>query len=218
MSNDPNSNDPFTSPSSAISSRTGRTSTTLSEFLRVGQLISFALTSGIITMTAVFAFLMMQNDEEAAEGEMVLLLIGGGVFVMALVTAFLMRMMLRSAAASKLRTEPEVAELVSGGVAASQPARDAWENWDRDETLPRPLRQYLEGSQTSRLVSQAILEGAAVVNLVLSMLDGNALHFAAVIVCLVGVISLTPTLGKIRSEIRSAFSVAGVSGEFIHKR
>ncbi|MFG0286727.1 MAG: hypothetical protein ACF8CQ_01040 [Rhodopirellula sp. JB044] len=208
-----NSNGPFDGTSHSESGKRGSSPTTLGQFVRLGQLLSFALASGIVTTSAVFLFLVSQREPDAEQPGWIFLAIGGGVFVASLVVSFLLRLMLKSNAASSLRQTQEAEEVCRGGAAASQSARDAWENWDAEEPLPRPLIGFLSATQTSRIVAQAVLEGAAMINLVFTMLDGNLIHFAFAAFCLVGVIAMTPTTGKVRSEIRSALTVGGVSGE-----
>ncbi|EMI54628.1 hypothetical protein [Rhodopirellula sallentina] len=210
---DRNPTGPFDDSSLGESGTRGNSPTTLGQFVRLGQLLSFALASGIVTTSAVFLFLILQREPDAEQPNWIFLAIGGGVFVASLVVSFLMRLMLKSNAASALRQTPEAEDVCGGGAAASQSARDAWENWDADEPLPRPLIGFLSATQTSRLIAQAVLEGAAMINLVFTMLDGNVIHFVFAAFCLVGVIAITPTTGKVRSEIRSALTVGGVSGE-----
>ncbi|MCM2374389.1 hypothetical protein [Aporhodopirellula aestuarii] len=212
MSFNPSSSDSVDNSETAGIGNQQSTPTTLSGLVRVGQIISFAMVTGVITISVVFAMLLLKR-EEPPHDDVMLVALGGGVFVMALGSAFFLWMTLRSAAVTKLHRHPEVAELLSGGAAASQSARDAWENWDQDEALPPPLRPFLGAMQTSCLVAQAVLEGAAIANLVLALIDGNALHFVFVLFSLVGIAALTPTTGKMRGHIRAALSLREESGD-----
>jgi hypothetical protein len=68
--------------------------------------------------------------------------------------------------------------------------------------------KWLGGEQAATLVAQAVLEGAAVLNAVLMLVDDQLWHLAPIAILLAGLAMLTPTttkvLGRLELAVREA--------------
>jgi hypothetical protein len=131
-----------------------------------------------------------------------------------LVTAFVIPKVLRSAATARLRSHPEVAAMRESSTidpSLRDPtlsrSRHEWVQWEARQPAPEPLRPFLTTQQTSTLIGQAILEGSAVINLVFALLDGSWLHFVFALFAVVALVSMFPTVGKLRNRIENAITL-----------
>jgi hypothetical protein len=71
-----------------------------------------------------------------------------------------------------------------------------------EATLPPAVARFVSAEQTATLVGQAILEGGAMINLVLMMLDHRiALHLIIVVAAIIGIAFMTPTVDRLRRSI-----------------
>lgn len=160
----------------------------LNQHVRVGMIITFALVQGVIIIAAIF-WLMSDGDAEqaaadrrVAEGsiDQVMFIVGLVATSVSAILAFVMVKTMRAAAITKFRASGETIEL---------PIR-------ADTKLQGSAAALLSASYAWTLVGQALLEGAAVMNLVLMYLDGNMLHLGLAAIGLIGIVMLTPTMGK----------------------
>lgn len=70
------------------------------------------------------------------------------------------------------------------------------------------MQQLLLANQSANLVGQALLEGAAVINLVFSFINGSLLHLPVAAVGLIGVLTMVPTIGKLRRFVTRGLDVS----------
>ena len=175
---------------------------TLKGYARIGQMITFALTQGIIVIAGVFLFITVREDQEVAAPQ-VYMMIGAGAFAMSLVAGFLVPSLIRSQAMTQFRRAEEVVQMRSSSVMGdpNSQLRDEWIQWEADKSLPLPLNRLLAANQTSTLVGQAVLEGAAIINLVFFLLNGTFLHLILAAMCIVGILSMVPTVSRLRSLV-----------------
>lgn len=192
--------------------------TSLHGTARTGQIITLALGKGVLIIALIFGVMMMDGERESASLEL-LLAMGGGLFVVLLVGSFFVTKIMRSAATTRLRRHPEVAAMRESsttdptlgaptlGAPTLSRARHPWVQWEARQPVPEPLRPFLMAQQTSTLVGQAMLEGSAVVNLVFALIDGSWLHFVFVFFAVVALISMIPTVDKLRNRIENAIAL-----------
>ena len=183
--NDPVQN-PYTSPDSPDTSGSGGS---LTGFVRIGQIITFAFVQSILFITAIMYFMMddpastnpaAPSATPAGNGDMVLPGIGIVAAIGACVIAFVLTKMLRRTIIAKYRaTEMNPQKVTS-----------------QDISLTPAMLQLMQGSQTGTLIGQAILEGAAVMNAILMLVDNNPIHLAPIAILVVGIVLQFPTVGK----------------------
>lgn len=186
---------------------------TLQQIARTGQIITFALAQGCLVIAVIFWFVNEKPDKVEAAG--VYILIGSLAFVMCLIAAFFVPAMMRSHFIGVFRDLDLIRGLreTSATDRDSAKARDELIQWDPQSRLPDPVVGLLAGDQTARLVGQACLEGAGVINLVFWLLSASPIHLFFVVINIVGIISMLPTISKLRQMIDRALEVGGVSGE-----
>lgn len=180
---------------------------------RTGQIITLALGKGVLIIALILGVMMMDGEKQNANLEL-LLAMGGGLFVVLLVGSFLVPRLLRSAATTRLRSHPEVVAIRESSTTdptlrdpTLSRSRHQWVQWEARQPVPEPLRPFLVEQQTSTLVGQAMLEGSAVVNLVFALIDGSWLHFVFVFFALVALVSMIPTVEKLRNRIENAIAL-----------
>jgi hypothetical protein len=66
-----------------------------------------------------------------------------------------------------------------------------------------PLSEFLKTDQTARLIGQAMLEGAAMINFVMMFLTRSPVNLMCAVVALVGIVAMFPTIGRMRERIES---------------
>jgi hypothetical protein len=78
------------------------------------------------------------------------------------------------------------------------------EDFQSASTFPHQVAQLLGASQAWTIVGQAILEGAAMMNGMLMIVDGNLIHLAAIAILIVGIAIQFPTVSKKLALIQQA--------------
>jgi hypothetical protein len=162
----------------------------LLQHVRTGQVITFAMIMGLIMMVGILLTLSIDGDKgQADDKNSILILLGIGAGFLAIITSLVLSRWQHRAALMALR--------------ANRAADDAIPS--DSQTVTSSVARFLGSSASATLVGQAVLEGAAVINAVLMVIDGNLLHLAVVAVMIVGMALQTPTIAKRRAAIESAF-------------
>lgn len=181
------------------------TRATLATVARTGQILTFVLIQSTVLVACIFLFMTLREQqaevprpvpgEEAAEGDVVLPIAGTLLTLGAAAASFLIPTMKRkSAAASYLATSERVRMPI-----------------DPDATLTPGLTQFIAVWQSSALVGQALLEGAAIMNLVLMHIDGHRLHLAFAGACIIGITLHTPFVGRMHHAIENMMNEQSLS-------
>ena len=166
--------------------------------IRTAQVVTIALVMGATTMAAVLVFVTFfsgANDiRDAAPGNPA----GGGVDVILVIACFvsfsafvaslIVPRFIRAAAINQFRGREDKTELPLTG----------------EESLTPPLADLIGRYATATLVGQAILEGAANINLVFMVINANPLHLVIAAVMVAGVLAYWPAVGRFESWIRQA--------------
>ena len=169
---------------------------TFTGFVKVGQLTSLALAAGLIFMTLVITYMTISSADGQqpvgvlpGEGDD-FILPGIGVVIAfgSCMTAAIVPATMRRAAAAKFRSKGETVDL----------------HTNDDPPITAALQELIGASHAATIVGQAMLEGAATVNLILMLLDGHLFHLGVVAVCFIGILIQTPTRGKLLATIESA--------------
>ncbi len=168
----------------------------LSDVARPGTIITFALVQGIVIIAAIFAYMVFSgepappNDAPEPIPSYVMpaigLLASAGACAGAIVLPGLFR-------------RNSEAEFKSSGEQVVLPIR-------ADQPLSDAQAKLAAGNQAAALVGQALLEGAAVINLVLFLLDEHWIHFGFAAISVIGILLLAPTAGKVKQAIEDAAS------------
>lgn len=175
--------------------------TTIQAQVRTGQIISFALIQGIILVTAVMTYLAFGSapgdaqaegevaDELAgADGGFALPLIGAAVTVAAGIAAVVLPRVMRQTAMERFR---------ASGHSLPLPVAPEAE-------LPPAATQLLGSWSAATLIGQALLEGPAILNAILMMIDPHVGYLALIAVMLAGIAMLTPTVDKVQRFLEAA--------------
>ncbi len=186
---------PYTSPKHGgpINLFKGQGPVTINAAATTGTIISFSLISGVFTIAGVLLFLMPQRDTERPLLQMdfesmTFLAVGGFVFVGSTVATFLVRSAMKRQSSQMLRDANE---------SLPQPLKS-------DSPLPESAQRFLGAVATYTLIGQALMEGPAIVNLVLMFLDENYLHLIPVALGVIGIVLQIPTAGRLQSAIETA--------------
>lgn len=189
--NDPAQN-PYASTTNTKGLGNGRSGPpTIAGASRIGMIITFALISGAITISGVLLVLMqgdMPEDKSPLRVDaesMPFLAVGLGACAMCVVGAWLSAKMLREKAAELLRSSDEP---------LPQPL-------DVSSNLPASASNYLLASSSATLVGQALMEGQAVINLILAFLSHNYVFLIPVLIGIVGIALQTPTPNKLKNTL-----------------
>ncbi|WP_461507004.1 hypothetical protein [Rhodopirellula baltica] len=164
---------------------------TLAGWAFQGMVITFGLTMGCVFMGVILW--MIGADELPEENQTIFVLIGVVALVANTVVAFLVPAMLRSAAATELKS-------ADGAVASAR----TWAQWPEREPMPLPLSRFCQTDQTARLIGQAVMEGTAAINFVMMFLTRSPVNLLCALVALLGVVAMFPTVGRMRNRIASA--------------
>ena len=121
-------------------------------------------------------------------GEITLPLIGLAAGIGACLIAFVIPRMLRRIATAKFK--------------ASKQEEDS--EVSPESALTGNQNQLVKSSQAATLIGQAVLEGAAMMNLVLFLIDPNAVFVGVALICLVGIVVQVPTASKLQQCIENA--------------
>lgn len=149
---------------------------------RAGMFITFGLAQGLIATAALMLFVLGIDGEP--DEDPLFLYIGGGAAILMISTAILLPLLLRAKAVHDYRSSNE----------KMQPPIDI------DRTPNRAASRLLGVYRGSTITSQACLEGAGIVNLVLMMLDNQMMiHLAIVGICLMGIIVQLPTAQRMKN-------------------
>jgi hypothetical protein len=179
----------------------GDSGASIKERVRIGMIITFALVQGLVIMTAIILFVSQGDAPIPADnagamppagGDWVLPGIGLVACIGACFASFFVVTMMKRVATGKFRSEA--------------PPKTQPLNLASEKALPRPVAQLLGASQTWTIVGQAILEGAAVINVVLMLIDHNYIHLAAIGILIAGIVIQLPTVSKSLTLIENARS------------
>ena len=173
---------PYISPADTAKSSTFGGETTLIGYVRTGQIITFSLIMGVVFMAGIL--MVIGKDGEPNSKPELFLWLGVGLGCLACVASFVLSRVLRAQALSSFRQQASDADL---------PAAD-------DKLVTPAVHQLLSSAFTAQLVGQSVLEGVAVVNAILMLLDHNLLHLAVIAVMIVGIALHVPTTAK-RQEL-----------------
>ena len=173
----------------------GALGSSLTAHARTGQIITFALAMGLLMMSAVLSYVTLGADNTppvgmlpGAGGDVIIPVIGVLLTIGGCLAAAIIPPMMRRSAAAKIR---------GYGVPLDQPT-------GADGAITPQVRELLDKSQAATLVGQAQLEGSATICLVLMLLDGRLLYLGFVLVCLIGIVLLAPTTGKLQETVENA--------------
>ncbi len=192
--NDPVQN-PFMTPGAPDDTQRGGSDSLIGS-ARTGQIITFAMAQGLLVMTAILTYMNLQGGTNTQPvgmwpgpgGDILLPAVGVLMAVGAWVAATIVPARMRRNAASRLKAKGETVDLPVHA----------------DVTITPAVGEFLGASQSATIVGQALLEGAATVNLILMLLDGRLFYLALVAICLIGIVLLTPTAGKLQVHIENA--------------
>lgn len=203
---DPNPFDPSL-VDAAVLPRGGSLPGTIRAAVTTGQIITLALAKGVLIIAVIFIVLNLDDDGQPDQAA-ILLPLGGGMLAVLAAGAFAITTFLRSRAISKFRSHDTVSAMreVSTADRVAEQERQRWIDWDAKSPPPIELRQFLADQQTYTLIGQAMMEGAAVMNLVFYMIDCNAVHLVFAAIAFVAILAMIPTIGKTRARIEQAFS------------
>lgn len=171
---------------------------TLASVARTGQILTFVLIQSTVLVACIFLFMTLREQqaevprpipgEDAAGDEDIVLPIAGTVLTLgAAIASLVVPVMQRKAAAARYLALGERVRLPI----------------DPDAILTPGLTQYVAVWQSSALVGQAMLEGAAIMNLVLMHIDGHRLHLAFAGACIIGITLHTPFVGRMHHAIEN---------------
>jgi hypothetical protein len=186
---------PYTSPESPESPETAETAETgnsgvgsLTSFARTGLIITFAMIQGLVFMGAILLYLSM-NGIAANDSLNWLPALGVAAAVASWFAAGGITTVMRRQAVFQLRPAHSVIRI---------PERD-------DAPLSTAAKQFVSRQQTASLVGQALLEGGAMINLILMLIDHSLLlHLVMAVVAIVGIGMLAPTADKLRRSLENA--------------
>lgn len=196
-------NDPAT-PLEPFTNANGHASITIRSQVRTGQIISFALVQGVILTTAVLTYLAfgtgagqaeghaaggaVSEGELGGEGGFLLPLIGLAVAVGCGVAAAVVPKILRGSAVERFRA--------SGGSLPLPTPPEA--------ELPPAAARLLGSWTAATLVAQALLEGPAIFNAVLMVIQPHYGYLVLIAVMLAGIAMQTPTVEKVQRFLETA--------------
>lgn len=181
----PDSDSPYTPPEhSTVLDGLGRNTASLLNATRTSQLIRFALATGVIIITVILMFLRESNEDP--EAATLFFLIGT---LIALGTTAASVVVPRFAIPRP--TLPPRAPELSVALASVDPK----------EPLPNEVAPLIQQFITLKLVTAALWEGSAVVNLILWFIGGSSLHLIWVALCIVLMAGTFPTLNGLRKHL-----------------
>ena len=193
--NDPARN-PYTKPSSALQRgpiSNGLGQNTINATAITGGIISFALICGVLMMSTCLVFFMsgLEEGQEPIrfDGDaLIFVVVGYAVFIASAVAAvFIRSLMKRQAIAEFKAADEELPQPLEG-----------------DSTLPPSAQRFLGTVSTYTLIGQAMMEGPAVINLVLLFIESNYAHVVPVVLGIIGIALQVQTVGRLQSLIRDA--------------
>ncbi|QDT09934.1 hypothetical protein [Planctomycetes bacterium K23_9] len=199
--NDPVQN-PYIAPGAVDSSDIGIAA--IKDRVRIGMIITFALVQGVVFATGIMLFLMLNGDDgvaagaqpaaaqPAGAGDLVLPGLGIAIGVGACVAALVVGGMMKRISINHFRAQLSAAGIKQVDHTATQ--------------FPPQVDQLINASRARTIVGQAILEGAAMLNVILMFLDDNLIHLVPIGVLIAGIVMLLPTVGKKLALVEQASS------------
>ncbi|WP_442507049.1 hypothetical protein SH528x_005935 [Novipirellula sp. SH528] len=170
----------------------------LKGLVRTGQVIAFALIQGVLFITAILAYLTFLSGDGGpanagpasppAEDNLVLVIIGVVACFVGCFASFVVNRLMKGMA---------IRQFVSTGEEVALPI-------DETATMTAEISSLLTTSQTRMIIGMALVEGAAVINAVIMMLDENVIHLVMIALCLAAMAVQFPTLRKKLDLIESA--------------
>ena len=173
---------PYISPADVAKSSSFGGEMTLIGYVRTGQIITFSLIMGVVFMVGILMAIDSGEDKNARE---LFLWIGVGLGSLACVVSFALGRVLRAQALSSFRNQSSGDDVLEVD----------------DKVVTPAVHQLLSNAFAAQLVGQSVLEGVAVANAILMLLDHNLLHLAVIVVMIVGIALYTPTISKRRELI-----------------
>ncbi|MGB7346137.1 MAG: hypothetical protein WBD20_18105 [Pirellulaceae bacterium] len=197
---------PYITPGSAGSG--GDANPSIKGVARVGMIITLAMVQGIVVITAIILYLTIDNDKldpnGAAQPRVAAeptdwLMPGLGLLfgLIACVAAFVVTRVMKSIAMNKFRQHNSLHSTPHSDIPRSDIPRSGI------QSTPQ-VTQLLGALQTKTIVGQVILEGAAVINAVFMMIDGNLIHLAVIGILIAGILFQLPTVSKYQAMIDEA--------------
>lgn len=182
MTRTPLEKSPFTSATTSPSEN----HLSLEGFLRREQIITFALIQSVVFITAIMAYLAFWSGDwgpanaAPSDDDTVLVAIGAAVCFGGCFASFVVNRLMRAAA---------IQQFVSAGEEVEVSVQESM-------AISSRIRELLAASQTRTIVCLALVEGAAVINAMLMMLDANLTHLVMIAFCFVAMVLQFPTLQK----------------------
>jgi hypothetical protein len=159
-----------------------------------GTLITFALISGVVMISAVMTFMILSNPPEdqsllRVDGDAMLFLgIGYVAFLGGALAAVILRSQLKGRAIEKLR-------------ASHEPLPRPLEG---DSPLPQSGQSFLGEVATFTLIGQAVLEGPAIINAIFMLMENNFAHAIPIVIAILWIAAQIPTVDKIKMMMEDA--------------
>ncbi|MEM6687897.1 MAG: hypothetical protein AAF664_00630 [Planctomycetota bacterium] len=153
-----------------------------SSVIQTSLIIRAALIMGTTTIGGVMLFMAMQNDQEA-EIDLLFGGIGGGLFVATAVASFVVPGVMSSQASQII--DEEVARKLRHG--------------EELEVIPATMQDSVTIWQTGKMIQGVVLEGGAVVNIVLSFIGHNAINLIFALAAVVLMAITSPSASGLRS-------------------
>lgn len=162
----------------------------LKGLVRTSQIIAFALIQAVVFITAIMAYLTLLSSDGGpanaapanppADDSLVMVVIGVVACFVGCIASFVANRLLKGMAIRQFSSSGEEVELPV----------------DETVTMTAEISRLLTTSQTRMIIGMALVEGAAVINAVMMMLDENMIHLVMVAICLVAMAVQFPTLQK----------------------
>ncbi len=182
---------PYISPSNVGNADATGVNTSLLQHVRTGQLLTFSMIVGVIVMVGILTMVVRNPDNAKPDNAKKFFLeIGLGAGCVACIASYAVSTFQHRRALASFREQCGSEDAVVSD----------------DELLAPAVTQFLANIFAATLAGQAVLEGAAVINVVLMVIDGNLLHLAVVAVMIVGMAMYTPTVARRRALIEQGLS------------
>ncbi|MEO1525096.1 MAG: hypothetical protein AAFX06_06650 [Planctomycetota bacterium] len=187
-------NNPYTSSGLAGAGAASPATASIQAASRAGLIITFVISQALLVMAGIAAYLGIQNVPPGAQafrfdsGSILFLGIGFGVFFINCVLAFVLPMAMKAKAIQDFR---------SAGEPLPHPLNE-------DTELPPSARSLLSASATWRLISQALLEGGAMINAVFLFVESNMIFAIPVLIAFVGIGIQAPFGSRLRAMLENA--------------
>lgn len=153
--------------------------------VRTGQVITFALIIGI-ALTAAIMFVLTVGEDSPTDSSFLLPAVGASAGMVSWLVALVLPDRLRRQAGSKL---------------ASNVDRQVVD----DDAREQSQKEFAVAQNRSTLIGQAVLEGGAMINLVLMFLDHwLVIHLSFAAAAIIGIASMTPTATRLRHAMEQA--------------